>query len=99
MLIEFPDTSRFAKDYAMNAQPDTRLHGRWLVAAQAAWGIIVALALILFIAAMPMTYRRLSAPPATVQTWLAQLGLSLSFYTAYMMTLQVVFGLACLVMA
>ncbi len=78
---------------------DTRLRGRARVLAQSVWVALVVLALWLFIAAMPMTYRRLSAPPAAVQTWLAQLGLSLSFYTAYMTALQVVFGLACFVMA
>ncbi|HEU5098271.1 MAG TPA: histidine kinase, partial [Roseiflexaceae bacterium] len=69
------------------------------VLAQIVWVGVVVLALGLFSAAMPMTYRRLSTPPAAVQTWLAQFGLSLSFYTAYMTALQVVFGLACFVMA
>ena len=47
---------------------DTRLRGRARVLAQIVWVGVVVLALGLFSAAMPMTYRRLSAPPAAVQT-------------------------------
>ncbi|MFL5803432.1 MAG: hypothetical protein ACJ8CR_17030, partial [Roseiflexaceae bacterium] len=97
--MRFPYVSAEPGAQHHSSGSDTRLRGRVHVLAQIVWVVVVVLALGLFSAAMPMTYRRLSAPPAAVQTWLAPLGLSLSFYTAYMTALQVVFGIACFVMA
>ena len=86
----------------------TRLHGRWLRLARAAWLAVAALSLGLFAAAIPVQFSQLQLvcptapcpvgdfaqqlPPAGVQA-LAELGLSLRLYAAYAVALDAVVGL------
>lgn len=91
---------------------DTRLHGRSLVLARAAWVVLVTLALSFFIASVPAHLSQLTTVSNEPQTWLqvspAQerylvgLGLSVRVYASYLLALQIVvvtgfFGLSLLI--
>src|SRR5215468_4446269 len=69
------------------------LYGRRLVLARIVWVALVALELVLFLAAIPARYRQLSTPPTAIQETVAQLGLSIGFYAAYLTASQLVVGL------
>src|SRR5215210_5410874 len=77
----------------LDAPAVPRLRGRRLVLARVAWGALVALALGLFLAAVPAVYLRLSVPPEAVRASLARRGLPVGAYAAYLTALQVIFGL------
>ena len=80
-----------------DVRPDptaARLHGRWRVLAWGVWGALVVLALGLFAAAIPALYAQRSTPPEPVRLGLAQLGLAVGFYAAYVTALQVILALA-----
>ncbi len=80
----------------------TRLRGRWLLAARVTWLIVAAVTLGVFVAGIPAQYAEAQAmcPTASCETWqlapadlrgLHALSLSLSFYAAYIVALNVVF--------
>ena len=82
---------------------DTRLRGRWLLLARAAWLAVAALTLALFVASIPAEFAELQVEcptavcangqlsPAGMRA-LADLGLSLGFFAAYGVVLDVVFA-------
>ncbi len=89
-----------------NARPSTTLRGRRLAAARAMWVMIASLAAVLSIAGLPTLYdefRTLSIyDPAVrdaVRTNLTELGLSVDFYAAYLLTLPIVLTVACFAVA
>src|SRR5690349_619189 len=83
---------------------DTRLRGRWLLLARAAWLASAALTLGLFVAGIPVQYTRLAIVcptpscasgqlrPISVQA-LHGLGLSLNFFASYAIALILIFAL------
>jgi len=75
------------------------LHGRWLILARIVWIALVGLELVLFLAAIPARYRQLSTPPTAIQATMAQLGLSIRFYAAYLTANQLVVGLGFFLIA
>jgi len=76
------------------ALTDRRLRDRWLLLAQLGWGAVVMLALGLFVAAVPALYTQRSVPSEAIRAGLAQAGLSVGVYAAYVTALQIVFALA-----
>jgi hypothetical protein len=82
---------------------DTRLRGRWLLLARAAWLAVAALAVALFAAGVPVQFAQLHVvcptplcpngqlPPDGLRA-LQDLGLSLDFFAAYAVALDVVFA-------
>lgn len=70
-------------------------HGRSLVVARAVWGILVALALLLFLVSVPADYHRLRYPPADIRAQLARAGLSPWLYAVYLTGVGLVFSLSC----
>ncbi|MGH3147255.1 MAG: hypothetical protein ACRDTR_15770, partial [Rubrobacter sp.] len=84
-------------------QTDTRLHGRFLVLARAAWVVVAVLAVGLFVAAIPAELALLRVPcptpicvtgqlsPAGL-TALEDLGLTPSLYAAYSVAMDVLFA-------
>ncbi len=87
----------------LDRAPDTRLGGRWLILARATWVAVAALTVGLFVAGIPAEFARLQVvcpiefcaneqlPPAGLRA-LADLGLSLDFFAAYGVALDVVFA-------
>ena len=85
----------------MNSETGTQLHGYKLILARSAWGIIAAMALVLWVADIPPGYAQYLtvctqslcqnqlATPDMVQA-LHSAGLSLQFYALYLTTLSVV---------
>ena len=84
---------------------DTRLRGRTLVFARAAWVVVAALCAGLFIAAVPVAFEQLREPCPTVACPTGQLppaglraleglGLSLDAFAAYSVAMDVVFAAA-----
>src|SRR5215470_19073703 len=84
-------------------QPDTRLRGRWLLLARAAWLVVATLCLGLFAASVPVYFAFLqtacpfdvcgseSIDPNTLLA-LQALGLSRTFLAAYSVALDLVFA-------
>jgi len=64
------------------AQPDTRLRGRRLLPARAAWAAIMILTVVIFIAAVPARLEELRSDPFNFAEGLAQLGLSVEFFAS-----------------
>ena len=92
--------------------PSTTLRGRWLLLARAIWLGIAILTLALFVAGVAADFARLQVPCPTdaclstsgqltpaERGALADLGLSLGFYAAYAVTLDVVFAAVYVVIA
>ena len=69
----------------------TRLQGRPLLIARLLWAALVVLALVVFAAAVPARYQHINAPPEVMRANLAQLGIPLELYAAYMMLLVFTF--------
>jgi hypothetical protein len=89
-----------------NARSSTALHGRRLAAARAAWVTVASLAVALSVGGVPSLYgdfRTLSVYDVgvrdIVRANLLQLGLSVDFYAAYLLTLAVVLAVACYAVA
>ena len=105
-----PSASNGAMTQSAYAEPDTRLHGRWLPLARVAWIGVVALIVGVFITSLPVFLVQLQvtcAPaicsfwqltPAAAQT-LQSLGFSPDAYAIYTLTLVIIFGLVWLVSA
>src|SRR5262245_63044000 len=51
------------------------------------------------LAAIPARYRQLSTPPTAIEATIAQLGLSIGFYAAYLTASQLMVGLGCFFIA
>jgi signal transduction histidine kinase len=91
-------------------QADTRLHGRPLALARAAWVAVAALAVGLFVAGIPAEFALLripcpnvtcptgQLPPAGLRA-LEDLGISLGFFAAYSVAMDVLFAAVCGVVA
>ncbi len=75
------------------AQPDTRLRGRWLLPARAAWAAVTILTVVIFIAAVPARLEELRGDPFNFREGLAQLGLSVEFFALYGTVLDVLVAL------
>jgi hypothetical protein len=82
------------------------LSGRWLVLARVTWIVVAAAAVTLSVVGLPARYAKYRAlsdyGPAvrdTVRSNLADLGLSVGFYAAYLLALGVLLALACFVVA
>ena len=67
----------------IHIQADTRLRGRWLLPARAAWAAITILTVVIFIAAVPARLEELRSDPFNFAEGLAQLGLSVEFFALY----------------
>jgi hypothetical protein len=79
-----------------HAPPSTTLRGRWLLVIRMGWVVVALLAVVIFVAGLPVYYEQLrtfSGPigaffspniedPAAVRANLARLGLSAGFYAA-----------------
>jgi len=96
----------------MNAhsESNTRLRGRWLVLARAVWIALVIMSLTLFVASLPIVFNQLLTVSSAQETeiWqlspegahaLERLGLSLGFYAAYFIVIQVGFVLGFAIVA
>ena len=96
----------------MNAhsESNTRLRGRWLVLARAVWIALVIMSLTLFVASLPIVFNQLLSVSSAQGTeiWqlspegahaLERLGLSLGFYAAYFIVIQVGFVLGFAIVA
>src|SRR5690348_9988603 len=88
---------------SLHSEPDTRLHGRWLVLARVAWLAAFTLIVGVFIASLPVFLVQLdvTCAPATCSFWqltvpaaqsLQHLGLSLGAYAIYALTVVILFG-------
>ena len=87
-------------------EADTQLHGRWLLLARLVWFAVVAFTLSVYMASLPeylttlqtvcrlavCSYAQLS--PETVVAF-QRFGLSVGSYTAFMLSLTIVFALVC----
>jgi hypothetical protein len=105
-----PSASSGVMTPSAHAEPDTRLHGRWLLLARVAWVGVVALIVGVFITSLPvyMVQLQVICAPATCSFWqltpaaaqtLQRLGFSPGAYAIYTLTLVIVFGLVWLVSA
>jgi hypothetical protein len=97
---------------AHQAESNTKLHGRWLLAARSAWFIIVTWLVVLFVIAIPYQIEQvrilcsgsscLSNANQLSQSDLQQLqqaGLSLDFYVSFTLSIQTIHALIFLVVA
>ena len=105
-----PSASNGAMTPSARAEPDTRLHGRWLLLARVAWAGVVALIVGVFITSLPvfLVQLQVTCAPATCSFWqltpaaaqtLQSLGFAPGAYAIYTLTLVIVFGLVWLVSA
>ena len=105
-----PSASNGAMTPSARAEPDTRLHGRWLLLARVVWVGVVALIVGFFITSLPVYLEQLQAPcvPTTCSFWqlspaaaqtLQRLGFSSADYATYTLTLLIVFGVVWLAVA
>ncbi len=105
-----PSASNGAMTPSARAEPDTRLHGRWLLLARVVWVGVVALIVGFFITSLPVYLELLQAPcaPTTCSFWqlspaaaqtLQRLGFSSADYATYTLTLLIVFGVVWLAVA
>lgn len=80
----------------------TRLHGRWLVLARVVWGMVALLILMILLVGVPLEFQSLQrictgagcgGPQFTAHQAreLKALGLSLTFYAAYLLVFELVF--------
>ncbi|HEY6406447.1 MAG TPA: GAF domain-containing sensor histidine kinase [Ktedonobacteraceae bacterium] len=69
----------------------TRLSGRWLLLAKAAWMVLAGGAFVIFVISVPWRFIQLDHPPAVVQSNLVYLGLPVGFYAGYNLVLEVAF--------
>ena len=80
---------------------DTRLYGRWLLLARVVWVAVAALILILLIVSVPANFKFLHTPCSSIDCGplftpeqarnLRNLGLSLDFYAAYLLMIELAF--------
>ncbi|HEX6798485.1 MAG TPA: GAF domain-containing sensor histidine kinase [Ktedonobacterales bacterium] len=98
-----PTTAVATHSMSAVSAADMRLHGRWLVAARTTWLIVAAISLGLVFASIPAQIAFAQTVCTTVECGTSQLGpagaralhaagLSLGFYAAYVVTLDVVFA-------
>ena len=80
----------------INPRPesDTRLTGRWLIAARVAWLAVATLTVVIFIAAAPARLEELRADPFKFAEGLKQMGLSIEFFAWYGTGLDIAVALA-----
>ena len=108
--ISPPSAPNGALISSARAEPDTRLHGRWLVLARVAWLGVVVLIVGVFITSLPVFLAQLevTCAPATCSFWqltpaaaqaLQRLGFSAGAYAIYTLSLVIVFGVIWLVSA
>jgi len=108
--ISPPSASNGAMISSARAEPDTRLHGRWLLLARVAWLGVVVLIVGGFITSLPVFLAQLqvTCAPATCSFWqltpaaaqaLQRLGFSAGAYAIYTLALVIVFGVVWLVSA
>ncbi|PLS86472.1 MAG: sensor histidine kinase [Actinobacteria bacterium] len=87
--------------------PSAKLRGRWLLLARAGWVTVVLPVVMLFVVAQLMRYEQMVTlsnlpeyiDPVTLQTNLAQANLSVGFYAAYHLVMEVGFAAVCLTLA
>jgi hypothetical protein len=88
---------------SLHSEPDTRLHGRWLVLTRVAWLAVFILIVGVFIASLPVFLAQLevTCAPATCSFWqlsapaaqtLQRVGLSLGAYAIYALIVVILFG-------
>jgi hypothetical protein len=89
-----------------DVSPPVRLRGRWLLPARTAWVAVAVLAVGLFVAGIPAEFALLQVPcpsvrcptgqlpPAGVRA-LEDLGLSLSSFAAYSLSMDIIFAAVC----
>jgi hypothetical protein len=68
---------------------------RTLMIVRVVWTVLVGLALLVFVVAVPALYLQLRTPPPAVQAVLIPLGVSLRGYALYLTALQLLFALGC----
>jgi hypothetical protein len=80
----------------INPRPEsnTRLTGRWLIAARAVWLTLATLTVVIFIAAAPARLEELRADPFKFAEGLKQMGLSIEFFAWYGTGLDIAVALA-----
>jgi hypothetical protein len=90
----------------IEASEHTVLHGRRLAITRVVWVAVALLAVTLFVAGLPLLYgefRTLRIYPSDardrVSAYLAQLGLSVDFYAAYLLALGIILAVACFAVA
>src|SRR2546421_1048148 len=79
--------------------PDAHLHGRWLILARTAWIILAVLTVVYYFATLPLEFARLQAVcthagcalTPTNALELGEVGLSVSFFAAYFIAVDIVF--------
>ena len=89
------------------AAPPAGLRGRWLLLARAGWVAVVLLVVGLFAAAVPARYDQIvtlsnlpeGIDPIALRAGLADAGLSIGFYAAYQLVLEICFAIVCLALA
>jgi hypothetical protein len=101
------ESAGFAVSHPVTA---TRLYGHWLILARIAWYVMVLTALGLFVMTLPIYFAHLQMPclttscssgqltPGTIQA-LSAVGLSLSAYALFIITLTVIVALVSLAIA
>lgn len=93
----------------ISGEPNFYLRGSALITARIVWGVLVALALGMFIAALPARYQQLITVtpqgdnPLVILTpseaaWLAAHGISLTLYAFYFLALETIFALVYVVL-
>jgi hypothetical protein len=78
------------------SQSSTRLQGRWLTVARAAWLVFFALSILALAAAIPARWAELTHPAPITQANLNSLGWSVTLYAVYSITTEVIFTAAYL---
>ncbi|MGE5221277.1 MAG: hypothetical protein ACM3PY_02495 [Omnitrophica WOR_2 bacterium] len=78
---------------------NTRLSGRWLIAARAAWAITALLILSVFVISLPERFYELSQDPYQFMPILEQLGLDTRIAWVYPNLMEILMALACLTTA
>ena len=67
-----------------------RFHGQTLLLLRVSWVLLVAILLCTFVLALPAEYTHLNAPSLDIRVSLAQLGLSVSFYSVCQLALEII---------
>ena len=102
--------AEIAQQAVSHTVTDTRLHGRWLLLARIAWGVLAAIALGLFVFSLPGYIAQLQTLctgvscingqlSADALTTLQHLGLSLGEYVAFNVTLFLIVAVLCYALA
>ena len=88
------------------AHPDSRLRGHTLLVARIAWLTVAIFSVGLFLAAVPMRYEQFltlsglfeGMDEAALRANLEEAGVSIGFYAAYLLAMEVGFALVCVVL-